>query len=134
MKTLQKAFAIALVVLSVICTVWPKAELMTSIVYAVVIPSFILSIISFVTEVSEHCEKEAETLANLEERVSNSAEKFAKERLKQYEEGNHEQPYDENKIPVDIYNATKDSVEYLEKSLISKNVQIFLPKMQKSMQ
>ena len=72
MKTLQKAFAIALIALSVICTRWPDAELMTSIVYAVVIPSFILSMISFITEVSEHCEKEAEKLAKLEEKVSHS--------------------------------------------------------------
>ena len=125
MKTLQKAFAIALVSLSVICTGWPKAELMTSIVYAVVIPSFILSLISFVTEVSEHCEKEAEKLAKLEEKVSHSAEKFAQERLKQYEEGTHEMPYDKDRIPTDIYNATKDSVDYLRKSLVSKDVQIF---------
>lgn len=125
MKTLQKAFAIALIALSVICTRWPDAELMTSIVYAVVIPSFILSVISFITEVSEHCEKEAEKLAKLEEKVSHSAEKFAQERLKQYEDGTHEQPYDKDKIPIDIYNATKDSVDYLEKSLVSKNVQIF---------
>ena len=69
MKTVQRAFAIALVILSGICTVRPEAELMSSIVYAVVIPSFILSLISFVTEISEHCEKEAENLSSLEKKA-----------------------------------------------------------------
>lgn len=128
MKTVQRAFAIALVILSGICTVRPEAELMSSIVYAVVIPSFILSLISFVTEISEHCEKEAENLSSLEKKVSDSVEEYARERLKQYEEGTHEQPYDKDKVPIDIYNAKIDSVHFLEKSLVSKDVQIFCVK------
>ena len=50
-KGIQVAFAIALVFISIIATFW-KSEVLENIIYAVVIPSFLLSIISFVAEIA----------------------------------------------------------------------------------
>ena len=53
-KGIQVAFAITLIIISIIATIW-QTELLGNIIYAVVIPSFLLSIISFVAEIAEKC-------------------------------------------------------------------------------
>lgn len=63
-KTVQIAFGIALVILSIIASVW-KTELINGIVYAVIIPSFVLSIISLVDDLSEKCKEEAQKFGAL---------------------------------------------------------------------
>lgn len=63
-KGVQIAFALALGILSVISTIWPEGH-MENIVYAVILPSFILSIISFASEIAEKCETDSEKLYGL---------------------------------------------------------------------
>lgn len=123
-KGVEIAFAIALIILAIISTVFPT-ELTESIIYAVVIPSFILSLISFVSEISELCENNAEKLSDLEKKVSDNAHKFAESRLKLYNEGLHEQPFVEGFVPDEIHEHEEASVNYLKKAVISKDVQVF---------
>ena len=124
-KGFEIAFGIALFILSVIATIWADAEFVESIIYAVVIPSFILSLISFLSEISEKCEKDAGDLSNLEKKVSDLVEETADEKLKQYEAGNHEIPYVKGHIPADIYEAHQESLEYMKKAVVSQGVQLF---------
>lgn len=60
-KTVQIAFAIALISLSIIASIW-KTELISNIIYAIVIPSFILSVISMVNDLSEKCKEDAKRI------------------------------------------------------------------------
>ena len=51
-KGVEKAFAIALFIISIISTIFPTNHI-ESITYAVIVPSFILSLTSFISEISK---------------------------------------------------------------------------------
>ena len=57
-KMVQVAFALTLLILSVLAT-FINAELFSNIVLGIIIPSFMLTIISFIEEVSEKCKANA---------------------------------------------------------------------------
>lgn len=61
-KTTQIAFAIVLLILSVVSTIMDD-EIITNIIFSVVVPSFILSLISFIDEIMELCEQAANDLS-----------------------------------------------------------------------
>lgn len=123
-KGVEIAFAIALFLLAIISTIWPNG-LMGNIIYAVVIPSFILSVISLVSDLAEMCEKYAETIANSEKELSDKTNELAELKLKNYKNGVHGQVYIEGMIPVDVYQCRERSLEYINKALVTKDVQIF---------
>lgn len=123
-KGVEIAFAIALIILAMISTIFPT-ELTESIIYSVVIPSFILSLISFVTEISELCENDAEKLSDLEKKVSDSAYEVAETKRELYNKGLHEQPFTEGVIPEDVCSHEEKGLNYLKKAVISKDVQVF---------
>lgn len=129
-KTVEKAFAITLVILSIIGT-FSDAEHIGSIIYAVIVPSFILSVISFISEISDKCQENAEKIADAVERLSKTEEDLANEHLKLYNQGSHEQPYVEGVVPEKIYKLLTDSVEHRNETIINKDVQIFCLKFKK---
>lgn len=54
-KPVPYAFGILLFILSIISFLFPNSEITVNIVYAVILPSFLLSAISFVSEFSDFC-------------------------------------------------------------------------------
>ena len=61
-KTTQIAFAIVLLILSVASTI-TDGKIITNIIFSVVVPSFILSVISFIDEIMELCEQAASEIS-----------------------------------------------------------------------
>ena len=55
-KTVQIAFALTLLILSIISTI-KKIPILNDIILAIIVPSFILTVISFVNEIIENCEQ-----------------------------------------------------------------------------
>lgn len=130
-KGVQVAFAIALVILSVICTIYPEAELMENIVYAVVIPSFILSAISFVAEISDICEVKAGKLAKTARETAELATKVVQRGMDNYRAGIHEMPYIEGRVPTDLFEAQEKCVEYYGVASASMDVKTFFVRVKK---
>ena len=72
-KKIQIAFAIVLVILSVVST-FIEDKIIYNIILAVIVPSFVLTIISFIDEIIERCEINSKAL-------SESCFKFSEEQL-----------------------------------------------------
>ncbi len=130
-KSVEKAFAIALIILSIIGTIW-KTDLISSIIYSVVIPSFILSLISFVSEISEKCQTDAEKTADTTKRLSDLEEEMVNKDIQLYAKGKYETPYVEGVIPDEIFQRQKDSNEHLEESIVYTQMAIFCIKCKKT--
>lgn len=75
-KNVQIAFAVALVILSIL-SIFAHSKLFDSIVLGVVIPSFILTIISFIDEVIQKCLIHARKLSDLLKKTADSASSLA---------------------------------------------------------
>ena len=129
-KTVEKAFAITLVILSIVGTLC-DTEHIGSIIYAVIVPSFILSVISFISEISDKCQENAEKTADVTERLSKTEQDLANEHLKLYNQGNYEEPYVEGRVPEKIYKLLTDSLEHRNETIIYKDVQMFCLKFRK---
>ena len=76
-KTVQIAFAIALIILSIL-SIFVQSTLFDSIVLGVVIPSFILTIISFIDEVIQKCQTNARKLSDMLTKTADSSSSLAK--------------------------------------------------------
>ena len=123
-KTIQFAFAIALIILSVISTIW-STELIGNIIYAIVLPSFILSFISCVTEISEVCETNANKLTKLaNENVKLTQEKIKIE-MQSYNRGLHEMPYQEGFVPQKVMDQQEHCFAVSKEALAYAKVDIF---------
>lgn len=129
-KGVEIAFAIALIILSIIGTIFPT-ELTKDIIYAIVIPSFILSIISFISDISALCEQDAKRVSDLEKKVSDEALEVADIKLELYHQGKYKLPFVEGVVPKEIYEYKEKSLAYLKKATISKDVQVFCIKCKK---
>lgn len=130
MKKFQKAFAIALIIISIIGTVW-ETDIIENIIYAVVIPSFILSLISFVSDISEKCQKDAEETASTVKKLSDLEEDLADKDLELYNKGIYEEPFVEGLIPEKIYQRKSDSYKHLKEAITYKEIEIFCYKCKK---
>ena len=75
-KNVQVAFAVVLFILAIIGSIW-KTKYFTNIIFAVIIPSFILSGTSFLEEISIKCGKEAESSSELHNRLAEALKKNA---------------------------------------------------------
>lgn len=124
-KAFQVGFAIALVILSIVSS-FCKNDFLGSIVYAVVIPSFILSIISSVSEISDNCKDHAQKVLSLAEENMKLADELYACKVDAYKIGKHELPYTEGYIPTDIAqeHAAK-KFEYAKDILASHDVKLF---------
>ena len=123
-KAVQVAFAIALGILAIISTIWPKGH-MESIVYAVIIPSFILSFISFVTEIAEKCESDVDKLASTVDKCAT----LSKERVEMIIKNNvldNNGAFDAEKvITKEVNDEFEKTNQYLTETLAYRMVQIF---------
>lgn len=129
-KGIQIAFAITLVLISIIGTFW-KTDLFENIIYAVVVPSFLLSVISFVAEIAEKCESSADHVANLAYKSGNMSAELADLKKKNYDSGISNMPYVEGVVPKEITDHQEKAIEYLEDASAYKDVQIFFLKCQR---
>lgn len=128
-KGIQVAFAITLVIISIIATIW-QTELLGNIIYAVVIPSFILSIISFVSEIAEKCEHNAKEGADLASKTADLSERLTNALMKNYEAGISDLPYIEGRVPKEVTDQQLKTIEHYKEATAYKNVQIFFVKCQ----
>lgn len=132
-KEIQVAFAIALVLISIIATFW-KSELLGNIIYAVVIPSFLLSIISFVAEIAERCESNAKEGSALAEENAGLADNLAEELVKNCEKGSAFCSYAAEQTLKEIEEQYKKSIEHYKVACAYKDVRIFFLRCQAACQ
>lgn len=123
-KTVQIAFAIALVIISVISSIW-QTDLIGNIIYAVVLPSFILSIISFIAEISEKCETDGEKLYNLSIRCADMSKEIAELKIKSKVETTDSKLTLEEAITPEINEKLTESNKYAAEALGYQKVRIF---------
>ena len=129
-KTVQVAFGISLFVLSVIGTVWPS-ETIGSIIYAIILPSFIFSIISFISGISETCGEIAHsTFEKAYKTASQSHDKVQKD-MEAYEAGEYTTPYSPDIVPYEIYNELVKSTEFMKVSAITKEMETIFDRYKK---
>ena len=126
-KGVEKAFAIALFIISLISTVFPTSH-MESITYAVIVPSFILSLTSFISEISKKCQDDAEETAKMTHKLSNLEHEIADKDYALYNEGKYNLQYIEGHVPKEIFDKMSNSVEHLRDSVIFKRMEIFFYK------
>ena len=129
-KCVEKAFACALIVVSIIGS-FLQTELIDSIVYVIIIPSFILSLVSFFSELSIKCHDNAKKAAELAENLSNLEQESVERDLNSYENGECGTEYFDEYIPAKIYQMQKDSVEHLKLAVIYTDMKIFFIKSKK---
>lgn len=126
-KTVQIAFGLALAALSIIGTIW-TTELIGNIIYAIVIPSFVLSIISFVTEISTTCESIAYNTSRETYETANNAQSKVNKDLVLYNSGEYKVPYSPDLIPREIYSEQKKVLDYMKAALVSQEVGVIFNK------
>lgn len=124
-KGFQISFAIALVVLSVICTIW-RNEVLDGIIYAVVIPSFVLSIISFVLEVADYCKNYAEKITSLSKENMELSDELYNRKIEEYKAGKLDAKYVEGYIPTELAEEHRtEKFKYATNIMASQDVKIF---------
>jgi len=80
-KGVQIAFAIALATLAII-SMFCSTGHMATIIYAVALPSFILSIVSFFADIAEKCDSEGEKLHEASNKSSELSKELATQKIK----------------------------------------------------
>lgn len=128
-KTIQIAFAIALVIISIAGSFW-KSEVFDNIIYAVVVPSFLLSVISFVSEIAEKSQKNAGEFASVTGKAADLSEQLVESIKRNYEAGIHDMPYVEGLVPKEITDQQLRAIKYYKEACGYKNLQAFLVKCQ----
>lgn len=129
-KGIQVAFAITLIIISIIATIW-QTELLGNIIYAVVVPSFLLSIISFVAEIADKCISSAAEVGDLAYESGNLSNQLTEIKMQDYDKGMSEMPYVEGVVPKDIKDQQEKTIEYYQDASAYKDVQIFFLKCQR---
>lgn len=123
-KGVEIAFAVTLVILAIIATVFPS-EITESITCAVICPSFILTVISFVSDIMKSCESSAEKLGADASELADITNQVAIAKEQNYSAGVGAIPYTEGVIPKEIYDKKKESFDYLKTSVEYAKSQIF---------
>lgn len=131
-KGVQIAFAITLLIISVLAT-FNQSKLFDDIIYAVVIPSFLLSVISFAAEIREKCGKNAHEFEKVYMEHSDLKYQSAQQKLTQYDQGTYHQPYKEGFVPKDIYEEITDSLNQINKATVYINIRLFLSRCEKAL-
>lgn len=130
-RPIQIAFAISLVLLSIVSTIFPENELMVNIVCSVVVPSFILSFMSFVSEISAYCDNVASRRANTAKEAADLAEETIALGMENYKAGIYEIPYEEGRVPTKFIEWQKQCIEFSNIATASVKVKQFLLKANK---
>lgn len=127
-KGVQIAFAITLVVLSIVSMIW-RSNMMEDIVYAVVIPSFILTVISFASDISSECEKNAQELAESSEKLFELSQKMVNLKMEKYKYGCFEGvPFVEDLVPKEIVDDQVEGLKHVKEANAYRLTQIIFAK------
>jgi len=129
-KIVEKAFAITLIILSLIAT-FSQSELIGDMIYAIIIPSFVLSLISFIAEISEKCQMDAKKTSDLAKKLSDLEQENVDRDIELYEKGSYEIPFAEGIVPEKIYQQQVKSTEHMGESLTYMKMAVFYIKFKK---
>lgn len=129
-KIVEKAFAITLIILSLIAT-FLQFEIIGDMIYAIIIPSFVLSLISFVAEISEKCEADSTKTSKLAQQLSDLEQQKVDGDIEAYKKGNYKIPYSDGIVPDEIYQQQLESNKHLQESAAYLRVAIFCIKCKK---
>jgi len=110
--------------LAVISTIWPAGH-MKNIVYAVVLPSFILSLVSFVSEIAEKSESDGERLTKLVDECAELSEETAKTTMRGNVAGNNGVFDLEKVITPEVNDEFERTNQYLVEAVGYRKAQIF---------
>lgn len=132
-KTIETSFAITLIFISILAT-FIQSSIFQSIIYAVIIPSFLLSIISFISELEEKCEQNAKNFKNTLAQLGNTEAEWSELHLKQYESGNAHVLYISTLVPKNIYEMLENSLIHMKEAFQYANIQAFCAKLGKVLQ
>ncbi|MBQ7118927.1 MAG: hypothetical protein IJO09_01820, partial [Oscillospiraceae bacterium] len=99
-----------------------------SIVYAVVIPSFLLTVISFISDISKECEKIAGKRFAGDQKISELAKENADIRLRFHKEANKGICEVETKVPEDVLAAIATSEKWRNSAVEHASTQSFFLK------
>ncbi len=114
-KIVEKAFAITLIILSLIAT-FLQIEVIGDMIYAIIIPSFVLSLISFVAEISVKCETDSKELADLAYKLSDLEQKKVDGDIESYKKGEYKTPFSDGIIPDEIYQQQIESNKHMKEA------------------
>ncbi len=129
-KKLEIAFAITLVLISVL-SMFDKIEIVKNIIYVIIIPSFLLSIISFISDIQNSCRQSAKSLTETYSKIGDIKSETVDLHIKEYETGTYKLPYSENLVPKDIYDILVESLSAKETAIQYQNIQLFCFKLEK---
>lgn len=129
-KNIQYAFGMVLIILAIVGSIW-KTEYFENIIYAVVVPTFILSAISFIEEIVKKCENDAQKESELNEKLAELKEKNVEMEYELYNKKTYELPYIEGQVPKKIYEMREGVLNNLKNSIAAKNVSIFCLRLNK---
>lgn len=123
-KSVQFAFAVALTTLAVI-SMFCSSGHMATIIYSVIIPSFILSIVSFIDEIIEKCDSEGEKLQQTTYQSAELSKELVDEKVKNNIACNNG-IFDEKKvITPDVKQHMDNATRFLTEAVGYQNTRIF---------
>ena len=130
-KSFEIAFAFALLILSIASSLF-QTELFTNIIYAVVIPSFILSIISFLSEISWRCEHYAKELASAAKDSAQFKRETVDAKMAEFAENKHNFEYVMAFDKAQLDKQQDECLHFLDTALAATFVQEFCYKCKKA--
>lgn len=128
-KTVQWAFGISLIILSVIGTIKPKAT--ENMIYSIILPSFMFSIISFVSEISEACSETAHDTFDKVYKTANQSHDKVQKDMEAYQAGEYKIPYSPDVVPKEISDELVKSTDFLRASAITQEMGIIFDRYKK---
>lgn len=107
-KLFINAFVLSVFILCLISTIGNNNEI-NQLVYALIIPVFLITIIEFIIEIKEKCEKYADKVSKEMNKMSQLEYELAEEKVKNLKIiGN----FDENNLPESIQKNYEDSIKH----------------------
>lgn len=129
-KGVQISFAITLLIISIAATIIQN-DLFESIIYAVIVPSFLLSIISFFSEVSQICKKNAQHFAEVHMEHSDLQYELLRLKKEQYEKELHTQDIQELNTLQELDKELKSCEKGMQESMVYVSIREFLCRCEK---
>lgn len=107
-KLFINAFVLSVFILCIIGTIENNSEI-NQLVYALIIPVFLITIIEFILEIKEKCEKYADKMSKELNKISQLEYELAEEKVKNLKIIGD---FDENNLPEPIQNNYEDSIKH----------------------
>lgn len=107
-KLFINAFVLSVFILCIISTIENNSEI-NQLVYALIIPVFLITIIEFILEIKEKCEKYADKMSKELNKISQLECELAEEKVKNLKITGD---FEENNLPKSIQNNYEDSIKH----------------------